>query len=96
MVLCVTHGDMQSRLVNVLLARHMGLPDWNERAVAADNSYDAVAAAGAYARFDAGCALTSFRPPARTINISGVRPLPRGRGNTAGCAPPLRCNTAAH
>jgi broad specificity phosphatase PhoE len=26
-VLCVTHGDMQSRLLNILLARRMGLPD---------------------------------------------------------------------
>ena len=29
-VLLVTHGDMQSRLLNVLLARQMGLPDFKE------------------------------------------------------------------
>ena len=29
-VLLITHGDMQGRLLNVLLARHLGLPDFKE------------------------------------------------------------------
>ena len=30
LVLLITHGDMQGRLLNVLLARQLGLPDFNE------------------------------------------------------------------
>ena len=52
-VLCVTHGDMQNRLLNILLARHMGLPDLKPGPAPA-GSYDTFAAAQTYVAMDPG------------------------------------------
>ena len=57
-VLLITHGDMQGRLLNVLLARQLGLPDFKESEDATHSVY-----IGWHAGSNTSVSMLTLNPP---------------------------------